>query len=239
MLSSISRAGSSSTSASSRGAELDHLGQARDQVAALDLLDADLGLRHDAAYVYLDLLGRLGADEDVVAPPYVADYRVVQSAARDLYGLALSHAAEGDDRRLRSAAADVYYEVAVRLGDVDARAVGRGDRALDEVHLARAGLDHRVYDRALLHARDAARHADEHPRLEEAEARDAADELLEHGDGHVVVGDDAVGDGLDGHYARGGAAQHLLRVVAHLQQAARELVHGHDGRLAYLHALAP
>ena len=149
-----------------RGAQLHHLGQARHQVAALDLLDADLRLRDDAADVYLDLLRRLGADEDVIAPPDVADNGVVKAAARDLYGLALGHAAERDDRRLRRAAADVDDEVAVRLRDVYARAVGRGYGALDEVDLPRARLDHGVYHRALFHARDAARHTDQDAGLE-------------------------------------------------------------------------
>lgn len=161
-----------------RGAELDHLGQAGDEVAALDFLDADLRLWHDAAYVYLYLLGGLCADEDVVAPADVADDGVVEAAAGDLYGLALSHAAEGDDGRLRRAAADVYDEVTVRLGDVYARAIGRGDGALDEVDLPGAGLDHGVYDGALLDAGDAAGDADQDPGLEQAEARHSADELL-------------------------------------------------------------
>ena len=53
-------------------------------------------------------------------------------------------------------------------------------------------------------------------------AGDLADELLEHPLGHVVVGDDALTQGTDGHDVAGGTAQHGLGVCAHAEQAARD-----------------
>ena len=219
------------------GAYLDRLGQAGDEVAALGLLDGDVGPRHDAAYAHLELLGGLFAEEDVVPAADIADDGLVEGAARGLDALALGHAAQRDDRGLRRAAADVDDKVPVGLPDVYARAAGRGHGALDEVDLPRAGLGHRVDHRALLHAGDAAGHADEDAGLEEAQAGHALHELAQHGHRHVVVRDNAADDGLNRHYARRGAAEHLLRLLADLQQLAGELVHRHQGRLADLHAL--
>ena len=220
------------------GGYFDGLGQAGDEVASLYLLHVRVGARDYAADGHLDLLGRLLADEHVVPAADVADYRLVKAGACGLYALALGHAAEGDDGGLGRAAADVDYQLAVGLADVKAGAVGRRDRALHQVDLARAGLGDGVDHGALLHARDAAGHADEDARLEQAQAGDALHQLAEHGDGHVVVGNDAADYGLDGHYAGGGAAEHLLRLLAHLHELARELVHGDQRRLAHLHALA-
>ena len=61
-------------------------------------------------------------------------------------------------------------------------------------------------------------------------AGDLADELLEHPLRHVVVGNDAVPQGADGHDVAGGTAQHGLSLGAHLQQAAGILVDGHHRR---------
>ena len=75
--------------------------------------------------------------------------------AGDLDGGGLHDAAEGDDGDVSGAAADVHHHVTVGLGDVDARADGRRDRLLNEVHAARALLNARVDDRALLALGDA------------------------------------------------------------------------------------
>lgn len=69
-------------------------------------------------------------------------------------------------------------------------------------------------------------------------AADLADELLEHPLGHVVVGDDALPQGTDGHDVAGGTAQHSLGVGAHAEQAAVVLVDGHHGGLIEHNALA-
>ena len=68
-------------------------------------------------------------------------------------------------------------------------------------------------------------------------AGDLADELLEHPLRHIVVGNDAVPQGADGHDVAGGTAQHSLSLGAHLQQAAGILVDGHHRRLVEHDAL--
>ena len=64
-----------------------------------------------------------------------------------------------------------------------------------------------------------------------------ADELLEHPLRHIVVGNDAVPQGADGHDVAGSTAQHGLSLGAHLQQAAGILVDGHHRRLVEHDAL--
>ncbi|MPM44943.1 hypothetical protein SDC9_91625 [bioreactor metagenome] len=75
----------------------------------------------------------------------------------------------------------------VGLGDVDARADGRGQRLLNEVNPPRASLHARVDHGALLHLGDARGHADDHTGLEEPEGANLPQKLLEHPLGHVVV----------------------------------------------------
>ena len=170
--------------------------------------------------------------------PYVLHDGLVELVAGDLDGGGLHDAAEGDDGDVGGAAADVHHHVAVRLGDVYARADGGGQRLLNEVDLPGAGLDAGVDDGALLHLGDAGRHADDHPGLEQPEGGHLADEFPQHPLGHVVVGDDALPQGPDGHNIAGRAAQHLLGVGAHLQQLAGVLVDGYHRGLPQHHALA-
>ena len=128
--------------------------------------------------------------------------------------------------------------MAVGLGNVDARAGRGGDGGLKQIDLARAGFDRGVDDGALFHAGDAAGDADDHAGLEEAEARDAGDEFLEHARRHIVIGDDAVGDRVDGNDVRRRAAKHLFRVAADLQQLAGHLIHSDHRRLAHGNAFS-
>ena len=102
------------------GANLDGLGQAGDQVTALDLLDAHVRPRHDAAYAHLDLFRSLFAHKHVVTAADVADYCLVEGGARRFDALALCHPAERDDSALGSASTHVDYHLAVRLRDVEA-----------------------------------------------------------------------------------------------------------------------
>ena len=64
------------------------------------------------------------------------------------------------------------------------------------------------------------------------------DELLQHPLRHVIVGDDALPQGADGHDVAGGPAQHGLGLGAHLQELAGILIHGNDGGFVEDHALA-
>ena len=219
------------------GGHGDELGQAREQAAALDLHRHFLLGREDAADGHFHFLRRALADEQVVLAAHILHDRLVELVARDLDGRAFDHAGEGDDRNIARAAADVDDEVTVGLGDVDARADGRRDRLLNEVHAARARLNARVDDRALLDLGDAGGHADDDARLEELEAHDLVDELLEHPLGHLVVGDNALAQGADRNDVAGRAAQHGLRVRADLQQLARILINGHHARLVEHDAL--
>ena len=103
-----------------------------------------------------------------------------------------------------------------------------------------AGLQARVHHGALLHLGDAGGDADDDARLEDVveSAADLADKLLEHPLRHVVVGDDALTQGADGHDVAGGTAQHGLGIGAHAEQAAVVLVDGHHRGLIEHNALA-
>ena len=148
----------------------DELGKARDKASALDLHGHFLFRREDAADLHLHLLGRALADEQVVLAAHILDDGLVELVARNLDGGRLDDAGERNDRDIGRTAADVDDHVALGLGDVDARTDGGGDRLFNEVDAARAGLNARVDDRALLDLGDAGGNADDDARLEELEA---------------------------------------------------------------------
>ena len=147
------------------------------QAAALDLLIADLRAFLDAADALLSSSAVRMPMKQVVLAPDVFDDRLVKRRARRFDGFRLHHAVERYDRRFRCAAADIDDHMAVRAVHVQTRADRRGDRRGDKIHFSSARLDDGVHNGALLHAGDAARHAHEHARAEEAEARHAADEF--------------------------------------------------------------
>ncbi|MNL47838.1 hypothetical protein D3C87_1706470 [compost metagenome] len=69
---------------------------------------------------------------------------------------------------------------------------------------------------------------------------DLLDEVLEHGLGHVEVGDDAVHQGPDGDDVAGGTAQHLLGLLADRERcAAVALLDGDHRGLAQHDPIAP
>ena len=170
--------------------------------------------------------------------PHIFDHGLVELVAGHLDGRRLHHAPQGDAGDVRRTAADIHHHMAVRLGDVDARADGGGYRLLNEVHPAAPGLDARVHHSPLFHLGDAGGHADDDPGLKDHEARHLAEELLEHTLRHVVVGDNALPQGADGHDVPRRAAQHLPGLLAHLQQLARILVHRHHRGLVEHDAFA-
>ena len=147
---------------------------------------------------------------------HILDDGLVELVARDLDGGRFDNAGERDDRDIGRTAADVDDHVALGLGDVDARTDGGGDRLFNEVDAARAGLNARVDDRALLDLGDAGGDADDNARLEELEAHDLMQEFLDHALGDLVVGDHALAQGTDGDDVARRAAQHGLRVRADL-----------------------
>ena len=168
--------------------------------------------------------------------PDIFDDRLVKRRARRFDGFRLHHAVERYDRRFRCAAADIDDHMAVRAVHVQTRADRRGDRRGDKIHFSSARLDDGIHNGALLHAGDAARHAHEHARAEEAEARHAADEFAQHFAGHVVIGDNARGDGMDGYKVPRRAAEHFPRILADLEHAAGRTVDRNDCRLAQANA---
>ena len=206
----------------------DELGKARDKASALDLHGHFLFRREDAADLHLHLLGRALADEQVVLAAHILDDGLVELVARDLDGGRFDDAGERNDRDIGRTAADVDDHVALGLGDVDARTDGGGDRLFNEVDAARAGLNARVDDRALLDLGDAGGNADDDARLEELEAHDFMQEFLDHALSDLVVGDDALAQGTDGDDVARRAAQHGLRIRADLQELAGVLVERHD-----------
>ena len=159
---------------------------------------------------------------------HILDDGLVELVARDLDGGRFDDAGERNDRDIGRTAADIDDHMALGLGDVDARADGGGDRLFDEVDAARAGLDARVDDRALLDLGDAGRNADDDARLEELEAHDLVDKLLDHALGDFIIRDDALAQGADGDDVAGGAAKHGLRVCADLEELAGVLVERND-----------
>ena len=204
------------------GGDLDRARQAGQQVApaqrdALLVVVARVG-RADGD---LDVLGRALAEQQVVLAPGVGDDVLVELVAADAQAATDDDAAEADDRDLRRAAADVDDQAAGWLADGQARTDRRGHGLLDEPRPARAGVEGRVADGALLDFGHAARDADQHPR-----PRDEADavvhlvhEVLDHLLGHVEVADDAVAQRPDGDDVGRRAAEHALRLGADGQHA--------------------
>ena len=219
-------------------ADADGLGHAAAEIAAVHFLHAHVRPLEHAADIALDLLRGGHADEHVVLAADVLDDGLVKARARDLDRLALDHAAGGDDRDFRGAAADVDDHMALGSADIHAGAERGGDRGLEQIDLTGAGLDGGVDHGALFHAGDAAGNAGEHAGLEQAEGGHAADKLPLHLRGQLIVRDDAVCDRVDGHDVGRRAAQHLLCLLSDLHHLAVDLVHGHHGRFPGDHALA-
>ncbi len=109
------------------------LRQAGDEVAAADLGVQLLLERAGRTQGDLDLLGRALAEGQAVLLLDELDDRLVELVAADAHRLAGDDAAEGDDRHLGGAAADVDDHVAGRLVDGQAGADGRGHGLLDDV----------------------------------------------------------------------------------------------------------
>ena len=213
------------------GGDGEHPGQPGHEAAALDLHGDLLRPGEHAADGHFQLLRGAVADEDVVPLADVLDDRLAEGVAGHLDGGGLHDAGQGDHGDIGGAAADIHHHMAVGLGDIHPRADGGGQGLLDEVHPPGAGLDARVNDGALLHLGDAGGHADNHPGLEHPHGGHLADELPQHPFGHIVVGDNALPQGTDGHNVAGGLAQHLLGLCAHLEQLAGVLVQRHHRRL--------
>src|SRR3954452_15157695 len=172
--------------------EDNRLREAGDQVAA-----ANLGLHlllewEGGPDLELDLLGRLGADHQLVLTLDVVRDRLVDLVAADANRLRDDDAAQRDDSHLGGATADVDDHVAARLTYGQPGADCGGHWLLDQVRLACAGGQTGLFDRALLDPGDARGDADNYARMGPAILVDLLDEVTEHLLSHVEVGDDAV-----------------------------------------------
>ena len=217
------------------GADLDAARQPGQQVAAAegDALRVPLA-RVGGADRDLDVLGRPLAEEQVVLAPGERDDVLVHLVAADADGAADDDAAEPDDRDLGRAAADVDDEAARRLADRQAGADRGGHRLLDQARPARAGVERRVADGALLDLGHARRDAEQHPRPRDQPdpVVDPVHEVLDHLLGHVEVADDAVAQRPDRDDVRRRPADHPLRLGADRQDPLRLGVDRDDRRLA-------
>ncbi|MPM11724.1 hypothetical protein SDC9_58074 [bioreactor metagenome] len=212
------------------GSDGENARQAGHEAAALDFHRLLLGTGEDAADLQLELFRSTFADQHVMLTAYVLDDGLVKLVARDFNGTGFYDAGERNHGDIGSTAADIHHHVPVWLGDVDARSDGGGQRLLDQEHLTRARLDARVNDGALFHLGDAGGYADHDPGLKKAESAHLADELLKHPLGHIVVGDDTLPQGTDGHDVARRAAQHHLCVGPNLEEPAGIFIDRHNGR---------
>ena len=157
---------------------------------------------------------------------------LVKRVARDLDGRGRRNAVQTQNGDIRRAAANIDDHMALRPGDRQLRAKRGSERLLDQIDAARAGLHGGLNDRAFLDLGDAGRDGDDHAGLDEREFVDLLEKLLKHFLRHFIVADNAVAQRAHGDDVAGGAAKHIARSRADLQNLAGILVHGHDRRLA-------
>src|SRR4028118_2412557 len=110
------------------GGDHDGLREPRDEVAAPDLGRLLLLQPEGAPQLYLELLGRLGADGELVLLLDVGADGVVDVVAGDADGRLVDDAAERDHGDLASPAADVHDHGPLRLVDRQPRPDGRRER---------------------------------------------------------------------------------------------------------------
>ena len=220
------------------GADGDRLRQTGDEVSAL-YVDIKLLLAGvSGADADLHILGRALADQEIVLLAHVADYRLIEFIARDLYGFRKHGTAEGDYRNVGSTAADIDDHVASGLGNIYARADGGRDGFLNEVGMARAGFLGGVDNGALFDLGNAGGHAYDHAGLEEyLGPHDLLEEVAQEPFGDVEIGDNAVAQGADCDDVAGGAAEHAARLFTDGIDVPGDLFYGNDGGLAKHDAL--
>ena len=212
--------------------------QAGDQMPAADPEGQLLLQRQRRADLDLDLLGRARADRQLVDVADVVRDRLVHLVAADPDRAEHDDPAERDHRHLRGAAADVDDEPADRLLDRQPGPDRGRDRLLDQVHLAGAGGQRRLFDRALLDLGHARRRADDQPRVRAAAVDHLADEVPQHLLGHLEVGDHAVAQRPRGRDRGGRATDHPLGLGADRVDLAGPQIGGDDRRLGHDDPLA-
>src|SRR5208337_268047 len=223
------------------GVDIDDLGDAADQVPALDVHGFDLAGEGVADGGLDDFRGAL-ADQEIVSTLDILQNGFVHLVATHPHRFGIDDARQGDDRHFGGAAADVHHHVADGLGDGQPGADGRGHRLLDEIDFPGPGRFRRLPHRPLFHRGDTRGDADDDAGPDQrAAVVYLADEVAQHGLGDFEVGDDPVLHGADGHDVARGAAQHHLGLPAHRQHPAAVPVvfaHRHHRRFAQDDAFA-
>ena len=131
-------------------------------------------------------------------------------------------------RHFSGAAADVYDHIARGFVDGNARAQSRQNRLFDHVSRFGPGFERGLHHRPAFGGGYAGRHGHHHLGPEKTEpAGYFFNKMPDHGFGDAVVGNDAVPDGPDGHYAFGRAADHLLGRFAHGHNFVVVQIHRH------------
>ena len=132
------------------------------RVAANDLDFLDLVAREGRADALLDQFGGGLADQHVVLAAYVGHDALVELVAADAHALGVDDAVQRDHRHFGGTTADIDHHAAARVADGEARAERGGDGFFDDVHRARAGVQHAFLDRPALDLGAAVGHADHH-----------------------------------------------------------------------------
>src|SRR5579871_104652 len=217
----------------------DGLGDALDEVAALDLHFEGLVEGEGGTELDFDLLGGALTDEQVVFALEVGHDRLVHLVPGHADGARVDDAGERDDGDVGGAAADVDDHIAAGLGDGKTGADGGDHGLLDEVDLGGLGAVGGVHDGALFYLCDLRGHADDDARVHHHLAVvGLLDEVVQHLFGVAEVGDDAVLHGLDGDDVAGGAAEHLFGFFADGLDLVGDFVDGDDGGLVDYDAFA-
>ena len=189
-----------------------------DQVAALDPDDHPFALgRHRTADRQLDALGGHFADHQIMFAADIGRNHLVHLVAADPHRIAVSDAAQRQDRDLRGAAADVDHHRAHRCSHLQPGADRGGQRFLDQLHRHRARVRRRIADRAAFDHRRSRRHTDHDIAALTQPARPTqrlVDEMFDHLFGDVDVGDDAVAQRPDRLNIARRLAHHQLGLVA-------------------------
>src|SRR5918997_5522033 len=225
------------------GGDHDGLRKTRDESPTPDLCRLLLLEPEGAAELYLELLGRLGADGELVLLLDVGADGVVDVVAGDADGGLVYDAAQGDHGDLARPAADVHYHRPLRLVHGKPRPDGRRERLLDGESLPGAGGLRGLLDGPELDAGDARGHADDDARADEGAEDPAlglhlADKVGEHLLRYLEVRDDAVFKRPECDDVARRAPEHALGAGADGHHLVRLAVYGDDRGLGEHDALA-
>src|SRR5918995_2599582 len=215
---------------------LDGLGQPRDQIPAPNLGRTLFGHGKSASKFYLELLGGLGTDGDLVLLLDVARDRHVHVVSCHPDRCLRHDAAQGDHGNLGGASAYIDYHGPFRLADREVNTYSRRQGLLDCVGLSRPGRLGCFLDRPQFYSGHPRGHADSHARPYQVPEYGrlwsrTADEVSEHLLRNLEVGYDAVLQGLGGHYVGGRAPDHALGRRTHGHNLIGLRVHCHYRRL--------